>query len=137
MATEVHSLFEVVGWSSESVRTIKQSLAAYPCKVCARSVGNMQLVGYASVFSDGVMTTMLGELIVHPEHRRKGVATGIMNLVESLYPDAPISVKALGESKLFYESIGFKEPKASMTVMFKRPAQSGRLPEPPASAGGA
>jgi predicted GNAT family N-acyltransferase len=69
------------------------------------------------------MTTMLGELIVHPLHRKAGVATGIMRLIEDLYPSAPIYIKALGESKKFYEQYGFKVPKAEMTVMFKKPPQ--------------
>ena len=136
MATEVHALFVAVGWSTESVRIIKQSLAAYPCKICARDEEG-SLVGYASVFSDGVMTTMLGELIVHPQHRRKGVGRGIMGQIERLYPDAPISVKALGGSRLFYQSIGFKEPKAAMAVLFKRPQPEAHASDNAAHIGGA
>jgi predicted N-acetyltransferase YhbS len=121
-AQEVYDLFVAIGWPVESARTIKKSLSAYPCKICARTETG-DLVGYASVFSDEVMTTMLGELIVHPQHRRAGVGTGMMTLLESIYPNAPVYVKALGESKLFYAHLGFKAPNAEMTVLFKKPWQ--------------
>lgn len=117
---EVYNLFDAVGWTADSLRTIETSLSAYPCKVCARAPDGV-LVGYASVFSDAVMTTMLGELLVHPQHRELGVGTGIMRLIELTYPNAPIYIKALGESKHFYARLGFKVSKSEMTVMFKKP----------------
>jgi predicted N-acetyltransferase YhbS len=117
---EVYELFAAVGWPVDSVKTIQTSLGAYPCKICARTKGGA-LVGYASVFSDEVMTTMLGELIVHPQHQRVGIGKRILELIESLYPQAPVYIKALGESKLFYERIGFKTPSIEMKVMFKKP----------------
>jgi predicted N-acetyltransferase YhbS len=64
---------------------------------------------------------MLGELIVDPGHRGLGVGAGIIKAIESIYPHAPIYIKALGDSKHFYAKLGFKLPKAEMTVMFKKP----------------
>jgi len=123
-AQEVHELFLAVGWVAERVQTIRKSLSAYPCKICARNAEGA-LVGYCSVFSDEVMTTMLGELIVHPQHRRAGVGAGLVRSVETRHPNAPIYIKALGESRHFYAKLGFKTPRAEMTVMFKKPWPSG------------
>ena len=82
------------------------------------------------------MTTMLGELIVHPQHQRKGVGRGIMSVIEDLYPNVPISVKALGESVHFYRSLGFKHPKAAMAVLFKKPVlATNTAPSQPLSGG--
>lgn len=118
---EVYDLFAAVGWNVDSPRTIKTSLSAYPCKVCARAPDGT-LVGYASVFSDTVMTTMLDELIVHPEHRKAGVGTGLVKSLSHV-PRRPHVhyIKALSESKHFYARLGFKPSKMEMAVMFKKP----------------
>jgi GNAT superfamily N-acetyltransferase len=122
-ASELASLFDCVGWGSNPVEAIARSIAAYPCTICARTEEGA-LVGYLSAFSDEVISTMLGELVVHPAYRRRGVASAMLGVLEQRYPDAPIYIKALGESKLFYAARGFKQPKAELTVMFKHPTTS-------------
>lgn len=118
---ELASLFNAVGWGQNDPSVVGQSIAAYPFTACARTEAG-QLVGYLSAFSDGVMSTLLGELVVHPAWRRQGVARSLLAALERGYPSAPIYIKALGESKHFYEAMGFKVPKAEFTVMFKRPS---------------
>jgi GNAT superfamily N-acetyltransferase len=122
-ASELASLFDRIGWGSNPVEVIAQSMAAYPCTICARTAEGT-LVGYLSAFSDEVISTLLGELVVHPAYRRRGVASAMLAVLEQRYPDAPIYIKALGESKLFYAARGFKQPKAELTVMFKHPTTS-------------
>ena len=119
---ELAQLLDLVGWGINPVEVVARSVAAYPCTLCVRTEEG-KLVGYLSAFSDEVMSTLLGELIVHPHFRRRRVATSLIRALEHRYPHAPIYIKALGESKLFYESCGFRRPKAELTVMFKRPAQ--------------
>jgi GNAT superfamily N-acetyltransferase len=122
-ASELASLLDCVGWGSNSVEAIARSIAAYPCTICAKTEEGA-LVGYLSAFSDEVISTILGELVVHPAYRRRGVASAMLAVLEQRYPDAPIYIKALGESKLFYAARGFKQPKAELTVMFKHPVAS-------------
>jgi GNAT superfamily N-acetyltransferase len=119
-AEELLALFHAAGWGGDSCATLEASIAAYPCTVCARD-NEGQLVGYLSAFSDEVMSTLLGELVVHPAWRRQGIASSLLTALEARYPRAPIYVKALGDSKHFYKTAGFKVPSAEFTVMFKRP----------------
>jgi len=118
---ELAGLFNAVGWGPNDPSVLGRSVAAYPFTACARTESGT-LVGYLSAFSDGVMSTLLGELVVHPQWRRQGVARSLLAALEHSYPSAPIYIKALGDSKHFYEAMGFKVPKAEFTVMFKRPA---------------
>ena len=117
---ELVNLFSTVGWGENTAALVGKSIAAYPCTVCARTDSG-ELIGYLSAFSDEVMSTLLGELIVHPQWRRQGLARSMLSALERRYPNAPIYIKALGESKHFYEAVGFKVPKAEFTVMYKRP----------------
>lgn len=121
---ELAQLFRTVGWGDDPVEVLAKSLAAYPCIVHTRSEHG-QLVGYASAFSDGALSTMLGELIVHPSHRRRGIASRLLRMVEERYPGVPIYVKALGEAKHFFLARGYKLPRVEMTVLFRRPTSTG------------
>jgi len=122
---ELAQLFRAVGWGEDSVDDLAKSLRAYPCILHVRDE-NGQVVGYASAFSDRALSTMLGELVVHPNHRRRGVASRLLNAVEEQYPGVPIYVKALGDAKHFFMARGYKVPRAEMTVLFKRPTSTGR-----------
>lgn len=58
--------------------------------------------------------------MVHPDFRRCGVARAMIDEIARHYPNVPITVHALGDSKDFFEGIGFRQPSAEMTVMFRR-----------------
>jgi GNAT superfamily N-acetyltransferase len=117
---ELAELLNAVGWGKNEPSVVGRSIAAYPFTACARTESG-SLVGNLSAFSDGVMSTLLGELVVHPDWRRQGIAKSLLAELEHRYPFAPIYIKALGDSRHFYEAIGFKVPKAEFTVMFKHP----------------
>jgi GNAT superfamily N-acetyltransferase len=118
---ELNDLFVALGWGQHSVDVLESSIRAYTATVCARTPQGL-LVGYASIFSDCVLSTMFGEFVVHPRFQRQGIGKAMMHAVENEFPSAPIYVKALGASLDFYAALGFRTSTTSVTSMFKRPA---------------
>lgn len=117
-ATELAKLLEAAGWGANVLDELQTSVAAYTETVCARTSSGV-LVGYVSVFSDGVFTTMFGEVIVHPDFQRQGIGRALFQAVERRFPRAPMYVKALGDSRSFFEAIGFKSSATPQAVLFK------------------
>ena len=117
---ELSALFAALGWGQPSIDVLATAIAAYTATVCARTPDG-SLVGYASVFSDGVLATMFSEFVVHPDFQRRGIGRAMMRAVETAFPSAPIYVKALGASRQFYAALGFREASSPVTSMFKRP----------------
>lgn len=120
---ELERLFAGVGWGRLTPSELQRSMDAYPLVVHARTPAG-ELVGYVSAFSDGVLSTMLGELVVHRSHRRKGVAAALLSRVEQRFPNAPVYIKALGEAKHFFIACGYQAPRGEMTVLFRKPASA-------------
>jgi GNAT superfamily N-acetyltransferase len=124
-AQEFSSLMESVGWGSDySEELVLRSLAAYPFVAHARSEGGV-LLGYVSAFSDRAFSTMLGELVVHPEAQRKGIGHALLAAVETEFTGVPIYVKPIGEAKHFFVACGYHAPAIEMQVLFKRNGAAG------------
>jgi GNAT superfamily N-acetyltransferase len=104
-ALELAKLLEAAGWGVNALDALESSIAAYTETVCARALDGA-LVGYVSVFSDGVFTTMFGEVVVHPDHQRQGIGREMFHAIEKRFPNAPMYVKTLGKSEKFFQAIG-------------------------------
>jgi GNAT superfamily N-acetyltransferase len=119
-AAEYSALMESVGWGSHYTEEIvRRSLSAYPLVAHARSHSGM-LVGYVSAFSDRAFSTLLGELVVHPEAQRKGIGRALLALVEREFSGIPVYVKPLGVAKHFFLACGYRVPSVEMQVLFNR-----------------
>jgi GNAT superfamily N-acetyltransferase len=122
-AAEYSALMEAAGWGTGySEEMVRRSLDAYPFIAHARSASGI-LIGYVSAFSDRVFSTMLGELVVHPEAQRKGIGRALLSAVEEAFPGVPVYVKPLGPAKFFFLACGYQAPAVEMSVLFKRNAQ--------------
>ena len=79
---EFASLMASVGWGAEGdydPELVRQSIEHYPFVAHARTEDDA-LVDYVSAFSDGVFSTFIGELVVHPEFQRQGVVPSSFRL---------------------------------------------------------
>lgn len=118
-AVELAQRLELAGWGVNALDELESSIAAYTETVCARAFDGL-LVGYVSVFSDGVFTTMFGEVVVHPEFQRQGIGRAVFQAVERRFPRTPMYVKTLGESQAFFEALGFKSSTQPLSIWFKQ-----------------
>lgn len=122
-APELAKLLEAADWGVNALDALETSIAAYTETVCARTPTGV-LVGYVSVFSDGVFTTMFGEVVVHPDFQHQGIGRAMFQEVEQRFPCAPMYVKALGASNKFFEALGFKASAVPVAVLFKKPGRN-------------
>ncbi len=119
-AEELSGLLEAVGWGGDyPEELVVRSIAAYPFVAHARS-STGKLLGYISAFSDGAFSTMLGELIVHPDARRYGIGRSLLLAVEQAFPNVPVYAKPLPEAEAFFRACGYKSPAKEMRLLFKR-----------------
>jgi ribosomal protein S18 acetylase RimI-like enzyme len=109
---QFYPLFESTGWNQkygltkDELRSIlKNNFFSVSCYL------DDELVGYGRVMSDGVLHAMIYEMIVKPEHQRKGIGSEMMRSLlkrcqENNIRDIQLFC-ARGKSE-FYERFGFR-----------------------------
>jgi GNAT superfamily N-acetyltransferase len=116
--SDFSALMHAVGWGSDyPEEKVSRSIDAYSFVAHARSISG-ELLGYVSAFSDGAFTTMLGELVVHPDAQRSGIGRALLQAVQQEFPGIAVYVKPLGDAKLFFQACGFRRPTIEMQVLF-------------------
>lgn len=115
-ATELVDLYRLVGWTAytQDPVTLHSSVLSSAHVVSARHDG--KLIGLARVVSDFGSIVYLQDVLVHPEHHRRGV--GRQLVTRALMPFEGVRQKVLltdaePGQKQFYESLGFSEACAS------------------------
>ena len=105
-------------WPQRGVAEIGAVLAAAPA-VGAWHAG--ELVGFARAVVDTHLRAYLEDVIVHPEHRRRGVATAVLErLLAELRTCHLVSLFSSAELESFYRRLGFR-PTRQM-VLHRQPA---------------
>lgn len=118
--SQLVALFESVGWRERggNAETLAQAIAGSRWVVTAWH--GPKLVGFARAISDGLTTAYVTDVVVSPEHRRRGVATGLMRALLAGRDRIQFVLRARPELHGFYRSLGFDDP----VDVLRRPRRS-------------
>ena len=104
---EVIELYKANGWSSaDKPEKLIPALKNSDSLVTARISG--KLVGIGNAISDGSLVVYYPHMLVHPDHKGKGIGRSMMELLQQRYASfhqqmLTADVDAIG----FYKSLGF------------------------------
>ena len=109
---EAYHLWEQTGWNADyriSLVEFKKSWLASAVKKCIVQNGQMVAIGRAN--SDGVMYSMIHDIVVHPDNRGQGLGRSIvLEVVDELkaMKVRTIQLMAASGQAAFYEKLGFE-----------------------------
>jgi GNAT superfamily N-acetyltransferase len=115
---ELMQLWASVDWCEENdyaPQTVRAAIRNTTLLISARNQYG-ELIGMARVMSDGVFSTWLAELIVHPDYQSLGVGKRLVKAVRDYYDDTSIVLETFQWNRKFFKKCGFKESK--MTVFY-------------------
>jgi GNAT superfamily N-acetyltransferase len=104
-APEVMKLHRKIGWWPERAEDDYQAVLSTGPAVGAW-VG-ADLVGFARAISDGRLHAYVDDVMVHPDHRRKGIATAVTRTLTDLLPVAVVTIFCPADLVPVYEAAGF------------------------------
>ncbi len=103
-------LRESSGWWALDPAQVEAGLAHSLRAWCA--LQGEEIVGIVRLVGDGAMKIALEELIVHPDHRRQGIAHALMReamaYIDTLPPRCTINLMAAPGAASFYLEFGFE-----------------------------
>jgi GNAT superfamily N-acetyltransferase len=107
---ELVALYDAVGWTAytDDPDGLAGAVRDSSFVVTARDAG--RLVGLARCLSDGVAIAYLQDILVHPDARRRGVGTRLMEACRERYADVRAFVLLTDDRPdqlAFYEAHGF------------------------------
>lgn len=103
-------LRQAVDWSNPTNEIAAGGLRGSLFCVCIRHAD--KLVGFGRVIGDGCFTFYIQDVIVHPDHQRKGLGTAVMQNIMSYIravggENACVGLMSAGDRAGFYEQFGF------------------------------
>lgn len=105
-------LYEAVGWSVYTKDPAQLKRAAAGSSLLISAWEKKELLGLARVISDGETIAYLQDILVHPDHQRRGIGRELF--IRAITPFAHVRQKVLitddePGQRAFYESLGFTE----------------------------
>lgn len=105
-----NQLRQLAGWGALDEKMVEAGLRNSVQCWCALT--GDEVVGFVRLVGDGVLNLSVEELLVHPDHRRRGIAQALMEAlmtyVRSLPTGCTINLMAAPEITRFYEKFGFR-----------------------------
>ena len=110
LVQEFIALRTAVGWGELNRDALARGLSGSLMCVCVRHGG--KLVGFGRVVGDGCFVFYIQDMIVHPDHQRKGLGKAVMSRIMGYIEtaggeDIYIGLMATKGKAGFYEQFGF------------------------------
>ena len=117
-ATELNRLFETAHWNIEPSTKLQEALEKTWGWLTVRD-DSSNLIGFVRVFSDGLMHAYVLNMIVHPNHRKKGIGSALMTeLMHFLGENKLVPTLAATPGNVdFYRKFGFETESNGITAM--------------------
>ena len=108
---EILSLYKAVGWSNywEHPEMLEKAYAGSLCTFAAYE--GEKLLGIIRCVGDGYSILFIQDILVYPEHQRKGIGTGLMQTVLEKYPHVyqiELATDNTEKTVSFYKALGFR-----------------------------
>lgn len=109
---QILDLYNSVGWTNytQNLDMLKQALDASLYTLYAYE--GEELLGLVRAVGDGFSSVFIQDLLVKPDHQRKGIGKALMEQVLTTYSHAyqiQLATKASEKNLAFYQSLGFQE----------------------------
>jgi GNAT superfamily N-acetyltransferase len=114
---QYNELRECVGWGALDKKAVEHSLPNSVYSILAKY--NNKTIAFARVIGDGKLCFYIQEIIVHPDHQRKGIATNFMNYIFKYFNNNAVKRSYIGVFVgkglvEFYKKYGFWERPTGM-----------------------
>ena len=110
-AAQILPLYQAVGWSNyfEHPEMLEKAYAGSLCVLGAYLGG--KLVGIIRAVGDGASILFIQDILVLPEHQRKGIGTALMKAMLERYAHVyqiQLATDNTEKTIAFYKSLGFR-----------------------------
>lgn len=109
---EILRLYASVGWTAytDHPEILRKGFENSMLVLAAYEGG--QLLGILRAVGDGHTVVFVQDILVHPDHQRKGVGSALLKAVSERYPHVrqiQLTTDDTEKTKAFYRSVGFRE----------------------------
>ncbi len=100
---KIYKLYEMECWKSFTLDVVKRFFNTSNWVVVE---DNDEIVAFARYITDSVLTVFLCEIIVHKDHRRKGIGKMIIDEIFEQHKD--LRIELISDEDKFYQKLGFR-----------------------------
>ena len=103
----IQRLSSAEGWTTPADRPNEARFSwrrSWPALIATDDKG--EVIGFVRALTDGEVTTYIGELLVVPRYRQKGLGRALLDMCHHLYPNTRLDLLSTESADQFYEAMG-------------------------------